>query len=243
MTGSDDKTIIVWHARTGKRLQTLTGHKIWVCAVAIDSENHRIVTGSVDKTAIVWDARTGKHLQTLTGHKNWVCAVVIDSENHHILSGSVDKTAIVWDARTGKRLQTLTGHEGVVTAVAIDGENHRIVTADKTAIVWDARTGERLQTLTGHEGVVTAVAIDGEDVVSCASNTGSNRQSVQVWNFDHSAFLPSSPKGMMWSIIIAALGCADESIPDVAFVEIANQILRGGLRGLDAALDIFLSLA
>ena len=31
-------------------------------------------------------------------------------------------------------------------------------------------------------------------------------------------------------IIIAALGCADESIPDVAFVEIANQILRGGLR-------------
>ena len=45
------------------------------------------------------------------------------------------------------------------------------------------------------------------------------------------------------SITNAALSCADESLPDGAFVEIANQILCCGLRGLDAALDVFMSLA
>ena len=98
---------------------------------------------------------------------------------------------------------------------------------------------QRVRRLTGHEDGVFAVAIDGEDVVSCAL-TG-NKQSVQVWNFHHA--LASSPKGMIWSITIAALGCADESLPDGAFAGIANQILLGGLRGLDAALDVFLSVS
>ena len=71
----------MWDARTGKRLQMLTGHEHWVNAVAIDGENHRIVTGSNDQTAIVWDARTGKRLQTLTAEEA-VNAVAIDGENH-----------------------------------------------------------------------------------------------------------------------------------------------------------------
>ena len=48
-------------------------------------------------------------------------------------------------------------------------------------------------------------------------------------------------EGMIWSITMP-LGCADESLPDGALRSIANQIL-GGLRGLDAALDVFLSVS
>ena len=88
VSGSGDRTVMVWDASSGECLKTLRGHtgsvrrrrpvkqsvdrsstqqraQVW-CVVALS--NDRVVSGSWDNTLKVWDASTGRCLQTLTGH-------------------------------------------------------------------------------------------------------------------------------------------------------------------------------
>jgi flagellar biosynthesis GTPase FlhF len=58
VSGSDDKTLRLWDARTGQAIgQPLTGHQSAVWSVAFSPDGSRIVSGSSDNTVRVWDAR------------------------------------------------------------------------------------------------------------------------------------------------------------------------------------------
>ena len=68
VTGSFDKTAILWEAASGKKLQTFVGHTDSVLSVAISGDAKYVVTGSRDNTAILWEAPGGRKLQTFKGH-------------------------------------------------------------------------------------------------------------------------------------------------------------------------------
>src|SRR5436309_969839 len=56
VTGSYDKTAILWEAASGKKLQTFQGHNGFVTSVAISGDGKFVLTGAEDRTAILWDA-------------------------------------------------------------------------------------------------------------------------------------------------------------------------------------------
>ncbi len=75
LTGSTDKTAILWDAKTGENLKTLRGHSDWVNGAAFGADGERILTGSRDGTAILWDAESGKmllRLYSLNNGKDWL---------------------------------------------------------------------------------------------------------------------------------------------------------------------------
>jgi len=55
VSGSDDKTVKVWDAQTGKKTLTLKGHRDSVFSVSFSPDGKRIVSGSYDNTLKVWD--------------------------------------------------------------------------------------------------------------------------------------------------------------------------------------------
>jgi WD40 repeat protein len=69
-SGSSDKTVRIWDAKTGVHLATLKGHSSWVYSVAFSPDGSRIASGSDDQTVRIWDAKTGVHLTTLKGHSD-----------------------------------------------------------------------------------------------------------------------------------------------------------------------------
>jgi WD40 repeat protein len=54
VSGSNDETLRIWDASTGKTLRTLTGHGDDVWSVAWSPDGTRIVSGSWDHTLRIW---------------------------------------------------------------------------------------------------------------------------------------------------------------------------------------------
>jgi WD40 repeat protein len=102
-SGSDDQTVKLWDAGSGKVLQTLKGHSAYVRSVAFSPDGKTLASGSYDKTVKLWDAGSGKALQTLKGHSGYVTAVAFSPDGKTLASGSYDQTVKLWDAGSGRR--------------------------------------------------------------------------------------------------------------------------------------------
>jgi WD40 repeat protein len=77
VSGSDDRTIQVWHIETGDASH-LNGHSDWAWSVTISLDGKCIVSGLDDKMIRVWDMGTGKALRDpLQGHTRYVLSVAI----------------------------------------------------------------------------------------------------------------------------------------------------------------------
>ncbi|KAG8778223.1 hypothetical protein FRC12_025099 [Ceratobasidium sp. 428] len=183
-SGSDDKTIRIWDARTGESVgQPLTGHTYAVYSVAYSPDGAYIASGSDDMTIRIWDARTGESVgQPLTGHTGYVRSVAYSPDGAYIVSGSRDMTIRIWDAHTGKPVgQPLTGHTDQVHSVAYSPDGAYIASgsADKTIRIWDARIGKPAgQPLIGHTYWVRSVAYspNGSYIAS-----GSSDKTIRIW--------------------------------------------------------------
>src|SRR4029079_10177412 len=59
-SGSQDKTIRVWEAVTGKEVRTLMGHTAAVRSVAFSPDGKQLASGSLDETLKLWVVATGE---------------------------------------------------------------------------------------------------------------------------------------------------------------------------------------
>ena len=175
-SGSDDSTIRLWDAVTGKRLRTLRGHTSGVNSVSFNPYGSTIASSS-GRGIRLWDAVTGEHLRTLEGNDD--SSVSFSPDGVTIASGSL-KSIRLWDAVTGKRLRTLRGHTGRVQSVSFSPNGSTIASGsrDGTIRLWDAVTGAHLRTLTGDTGWVNSVSFspNGSTIAS-----GSGSGTVLLW--------------------------------------------------------------
>ena len=137
VSGSVDKTIRLWNARTGAPIgEPLEGHTYVVSSVAFGEIDGApvIVSGSVDKTIRLWNARTGMLIaKPLEGHADGVCSVTVGEIDGGpvIVSGSADGTIRVWDARMRReRPFTVCAVGDEVTSIAL--VDHRRLVAGLT---------------------------------------------------------------------------------------------------------------
>ncbi|XP_045203568.2 F-box/WD repeat-containing protein 7-like [Mercenaria mercenaria] len=175
VSGSDDNTLKVWSALTGKCLRTLVGHTggVW----SSQMQGNVIISGSTDRTLKVWNADTGQCMHTLYGHTSTVrCMHLYGSK---VVSGSRDATLRVWNVDTGTCLHVLMGHVAAVRCVQYDGR--RVVSGayDYMVKVWDPESETCLHTLQGHTNRVYSLQFDGIHIVS-----GSLDTSIRVWDVE-----------------------------------------------------------
>ena len=66
-TASQDGTVKIWDAASGKEIITLRGHGSEIQSVVFSTDGKWIATGSGDNSAKIWDAISGKEMLTLAG--------------------------------------------------------------------------------------------------------------------------------------------------------------------------------
>jgi len=99
-TGSDDYTVKLWEAASGKLLRTLEGHTRWLFCVAFDPEGRTLASASYDDTVKLWDVTSGRLLRSLEGHTIGINSVGFSSDGRLIGSLDVGKTIRLWNRNT-----------------------------------------------------------------------------------------------------------------------------------------------
>ncbi|NIM14878.1 MAG: hypothetical protein GTN53_25910 [Candidatus Aminicenantes bacterium] len=173
-SGSEDGTICLWDAASGKNTQTLKGHTKGVTSVCFSPDGKTIASGSEDKTIRLWDAASGKFLNKLSEHTDRVTSVCFSPDGKKIASGSEDGTIRLWKWKANGEglIHTLRIPISGVYSVRFSPDGKIIASGcwDNAIRLWDVSTGKLLRTLKKHTDRVTSVSFspDGKIVASVA---------------------------------------------------------------------------
>jgi hypothetical protein len=181
ISGSNDKTLKLWDAATGRVIRTFSGHSDFVASVAFSPDGKQVISGSNDKTLKLWDIATGRVIRTFSGHSDWVNSAIFSPDGKQVISGSNDKTLKLWDVASGREIRTFTGHSDFITSVAFSPDGKQVISGsnDKTLKLWDIAAGREIRTFRGHSDGVWTVAFspDGKQAIS-----GSADKTLKLWD-------------------------------------------------------------
>ena len=158
-SASDDKTVHIWNADSGKQLFVYKNHGSIIRTLDWSPNFRRIVTGGMDKVVQVWDATSGGNVLLYQEHLLWVRAVAWSPDGKYIASGGDDNEVHIWDATTGKRIKIFRDHIDSVCVVTWSPDSRRVAAGsdDESIRVWEVASGKCV-IYKAHENVVRAIA-------------------------------------------------------------------------------------
>jgi WD40 repeat protein len=189
VTGSADRTLRRWDAKTGQQLLVFRGHGGAVHDVAYSPDGRRIASASSDRSAKVWDAISGEELFTLRGHTSDLYSVAFSHDGTRLvsLSGLADNPEVkVWNLAVGQEAHVIPDHLGKVRGVAVSPDGRLVASAafQKGTKLWDARTGRLVHEL-DRQYMDSAVAFSPDGTLVAAGGTHDSYQqakpAIRVW--------------------------------------------------------------
>lgn len=219
-SGSDDKTIKLWHLDTQQAIATLNRHTHAVKSVAFSPDGQILATGSDDKTVKLWDINTLQEIRTLSGHRHAVKAVSFSQDGKFLASASWDKTIKLWNVNTGTEICQLTGHQLLVTSVAFSpdikaGNNTPLIASasfDRTVRLWTPTVessgfshnnqfvSHPCYILSDHAWAVLTVTFSPDGSILA---TGSDDRTIKLWDVTTGQVMHTL-LGHSWSVVALA---------------------------------------
>ncbi len=153
LSGSQDQTLKLWDAVSGRLIDTLSGHQSWIRAVAISPDCQTLLSGSADGMLKIWQADDfGKYRcqQTHAAHSGPVLSIAIHKSGQQIATSSTDHTIKLWNLRTGTYQAIPQAHDRWVKSLAYspDGSTLASCSQDETIKLWHTTRLENAPILT-----------------------------------------------------------------------------------------------
>jgi WD40 repeat protein len=196
VSASDDRTVHLWHAQTGKKLFTYSKHKGPVSAVAWSPDGNYIASAGEDHCVHIWHAQM--HLSTFihSDHTAKVMAVAWSPDGHLLASVGKDQTMKIrgikenvtkrgffsqfFLPRQGPKVLSGFGCQLQSLAWSPDGKRIAVACADSRVRIRDAHTGALLLTIVaGNSAMKNSVhwSPNGKYLA-----IGGNDKLVRIWN-------------------------------------------------------------
>ena len=146
ITGSLDKTIIVWDIKTHSIIRKLEGHMDGVWCLDSVPNTCKVVSGSKDDYLKVWDVLSGECLHTLEGHSSWISCVKALSPDT-LVSGSNDKYLKFWKLKCEVSRDLSSRHLAQPECIALHGHELAASGGPDAVKIWNPLHGQCLFSL------------------------------------------------------------------------------------------------
>jgi len=216
ITGSRDKTVIIWDIAEKKESdedkewgfpkRVLKGHSHFISDLQLSQDSRYCLTGSWDGTLRLWDIKKGATIRRFVSHTRDVLAVAFSSDNRQIASGGRDKHLKIWNT-VGECKFTVeqNAHTDWVSSVKFyqDTKNPIVVSAswDRTIKVWDNQTMALKYTFTGHKAQINS--LDMAPKTSYLASGGKDGLAM-IWNLVDGKFLGETEVGSPINCVLFA---------------------------------------
>lgn len=146
VSGSFDRSIIVWDRATGKVVRKMTDHGGTVLALALSRDGRQLASGSLDRTARVWDMPIAKAVAELPPLAGEATAVAISPDGKTFVTGDSAKQVRLWNTENQQHLRDFGGSTEAVVAVAFSNDSSRVaaICKDGALRVWNRDDGRLL---------------------------------------------------------------------------------------------------
>jgi WD40 repeat protein len=180
LTGSQDGTLRLWEAATGKPRGQPVPYASPIHAVAFGPDGKAFLAGAEDGTARLWDAGTRLPIgQPLQHDKHSAVEwVAFSPDGKTLLTRGSDQTVRLWATARGQGIGSPLPHGSSVSAVAFSPDGRVLLTGSwgSEARLWDTATGQPLTAPFDLEpaGRVFAVAFspDGKTFLTGSGDQG-----------------------------------------------------------------------
>ncbi len=193
-SGSQDQTIRIWDAASGREIAVWRPRAAGVEAVDWSPDSTRLVSGHSDGSVRIWNVDRGCEERVLKGHKEPACGVGWSPDGTRIASCSQDGTVRIWDLKAEKEPLVLTSPGGWVIAVAWSPDGSHLASAhfDMRVRVWDAASGRQVRDLTEHSRMLGSMAWsrDGSQI-ACGSEGGN----IRIWDVSNGRLVQNLANG------------------------------------------------
>jgi WD40 repeat protein len=165
LTAGFDRKLILWDARTGKQITTMTGSPSLIYAVAFTPDGKKAVIGAGERTARVWDLETGKETVSNTDHGSGVRSVAVTTDGKTFVTACFDGGVRLIEVESGKLVRRMTSshRQAWFVAVSHDGKRAASVGGDGLVKLHDLETGRLLREFGPHSGGSHAIAFSHDD--------------------------------------------------------------------------------
>lgn len=167
VTASEDKTVRVWDAATGKTVRHFQGLLTPATAVAVRPDGKQLAAGTEDGTIRLWDLSVADDHRPATEATDALWAAAFSADGSKFATAGADRVVRVYATATGKLEHKLAGHAAAVTSVAfLAGDRLASGGGDKVVKLWDLKDGKPIRDLAGHAAAVLALGSDGTALAS-----------------------------------------------------------------------------
>lgn len=197
-TGSNDKTIYIFHFGVVKPFAVLKDHTDTVCSLSEGHQPKILVSGSWDKTARIYNnLDVNNQSIELKGHDAAVWAVC-SLNNEKYATGSADKNICIWNSK-GDKLVVLKGHTDCVRALVGLKDGSLLSASNDASIRHWSDTYDCIKEFHGHSNYIYSIALNpflGDIFV-----TSSEDSTIRVWSIkDGFQSEISIPAQSVWSV-------------------------------------------
>ena len=99
VSGSNDKTVLLWDVQTGGVVKSFCGHTDKVLSVSISLDHTTIASGSQDHTIRLWNIQTGECNCVIARHGDINSVSFSLTDPQHLISASNSNTIEHWDTK------------------------------------------------------------------------------------------------------------------------------------------------
>lgn len=171
ITGSWDRSAILWDVETKEPVQPLSGHDHELTHVSAHSSQRLVVTASRDSTFRLWDFRDSiPAVSVFQGHTESVTSTVFTRDDK-VVSGSDDRTVKVWELRNMRSALATIRTDSAVNRLAVSNGVIAIPHDNRQIRLFDLN-GQRVARLPrtsrhGHRRMVSSVAWAEDLTTTC----------------------------------------------------------------------------